>query len=149
MLQVCVFLVGAYLCGLFLNASLILMVLMTWPVTAIPYWFRLILAIAPLYFLLVGLFLRKDRRDLTPRRALAAAGVLGGVLLVPAAVLAAVMPDSVLGWFLFPVSGDIAAALGQVEVWSPLYSLLGAAGAPLLFWIGTRLAPMFYPEKKK
>lgn len=149
MLRVCVFLLAAYLCGLFLNASLILIVLMTWPVTAVPFWFRLILAAAPLYFLLVGLFLRKDRRELTPGRALAAAGVLWGLLMVPAAVLAAVMPDSVLGWFLFPVSGDAAAALGSLEVWSPWHSFLGAAGAPLLFWAGTLLTPIFYPEKKK
>lgn len=148
MLQVCVFLIAAYLCGLFLNASLILVVLMTWPVTAIPFWFRLILAAAPFYFLLVGLFLRKDRRDLSPRRALAAAGVLCGILMALAAVLAVFMPESVLGWFLFPVSGDFAAVLGRVEVWSPWYSVLGAAGAPLLFWVGTLLSPMFYPEKK-
>lgn len=145
MRNICIFLTVDYLCGLFLNASLILIVLMNWPVTAIPFWFRLILAAAPLYFLLSGLLLRKDRPE-SPKTFLTALEVFCGLLMIPAVVLAVLVPESVLGWFIFPVSGDIAAVLGQVETWRPVYSFLGAVGAPLLFWIGTLLCPMFYPQ---
>lgn len=147
MKQLSVYYALAYLCGLFLNASLVLIVLLSWAIDDLPFWFRLLFAIAPFFFTLVGYYVRKDSPDIGLTESLRAALLQCGVMLIPGVALALAVPDSVLCWFVFPVAGDFAAAFGSIAVWKPLYSILGAVGAPLLFFLGTLLYPALHPEK--
>ena len=149
MKQLSVYFALTYVCGLFLNASLILIVLLSWAIDDLPFWFRLLFAAAPFFFTLVGYRIRKDNPILSGRDFLRAALVQCGAMLIPGAALTLAAPDSVLCWFLFPVSGDFAAAFGSIAVWKPLYSILGALAAPLLFCLGAYLYPVFHPEPQE
>ena len=148
MKQLCKLFTITYVCGLFFNASLIVIVLISWSIDALPFWFRLLFAVAPVFFLAAGYFVRKESPEFVPRDFVLASLACGGVLLLPAAALSVLQPTSVICWFLFPVSGDWIAAFGSLDQWSPLYSILGAVLAPLLFWLGSLLAPVLHPEIK-
>ena len=138
-----------YLCGLFFNASLIVIVLLNWPMELLPFWFRLMFAAAPLFFFAAGYAIRKDRPGVRWRQHLPSALLLCGVLLLLSAVLAVKAPHSMACWFLFPVAGDLVAAFGRLLVWRPLYSVLGAVGTPLLFELGILCYPLVHTEEEK
>lgn len=148
MKQLCAYYALTYLCDLFLNASLILIVLLSWTIDELPFWFRLLFAIAPFFFTLAGYYVRKCLPDGKKSDPLWSVLIQCGVMLVFGVALALAAPDSVLCWFVIPVAGDFAAAFADISVWKPLYSILGAVGAPLLFFLGTLLYPILHPEAK-